>query len=82
VTTDSTFSGIPGKDELSELLDVNLDTPVEFDTLEYDGTEWVNKHASVVTWARNAEATQLNVGEVVYLFGNDRQPRDRKTRRQ
>ena len=69
MTTDSTFSGIPGKDELSELLDVNLDTPVEFDTLEYDGAEWVNKHASVVSWVRNAEATQLNVGEVVYLFG-------------
>lgn len=69
MTTDSTFSGVPGKDELADLVDVNISSPVEYDTLEYDGTEWVNKHSSLVSWVRNAEATTLNVGEVVYLFG-------------
>jgi hypothetical protein len=69
VSPDSIFNAAPGPDELEELTDVNLTNPVEFDTLEYNGTEWVNKHSSLVSWVRNAEATTLNVGEVVYLFG-------------
>lgn len=51
------------------LSDVNITSPAEFQTLEYNGTTWVNAYASTVTLVQNAEATTLQVGEVVYLFG-------------
>ncbi len=54
---------------LNDLSDVVITSPEEFQTLEYDGTNWVNAYSSVVTYARNAEATTLGIGEVVYLFG-------------
>lgn len=54
---------------LGDLGDVIITAPEEFQTLEYDGTNWVNKHASVVSYVRNAEATTLTTGTVVYLFG-------------
>lgn len=55
---------------LTDLSDVLLSTPEEFQTLEYDGTNWVNKHASVVSYVRNAEATTITTGTCVYLFGS------------
>jgi hypothetical protein len=54
---------------LDDLSDVVITDVEEFQVLEYDGTNWVNKHASLTTWARNAESTTLNKGEVVYIFG-------------
>ena len=54
---------------INELYGVNITDPLEFQTLEYNGTEWVNEYASVVTYVRNAEATTLTTGTVVYLFG-------------
>jgi hypothetical protein len=54
---------------LDSLNDTVITTPQEFQTLEYNGTNWVNAHASVVTYARNAETTTLTTGTVVYLFG-------------
>jgi len=54
---------------LDDLSDVTIATPEEFQSLVYDGTAWVNKHASVVTYARNAETTTLTTGTVVYLYG-------------
>lgn len=54
---------------LDGLSDVVITSPEEFQTLEYNGTNWVNKHASVVSYVRNAETTTLTTGTVVYLFG-------------
>jgi len=54
---------------LDDLSDVVVASPEEFQSLVYDGTNWVNKHASVVTYVRNAETTTLTTGTVVYLFG-------------
>ncbi len=54
---------------LDNLSDVVITSPEEFQTLEYNGTQWVNQYASVVTYVRNAEATTLTTGTVVYLFG-------------
>jgi hypothetical protein len=54
---------------LNDLTDVVITTPAEFQTLEYNGTNWVNAYASVVTYVRNAEATTLTTGTCVYLFG-------------
>lgn len=71
--TDSFFQPAPaaggGATNLDELTDVAVSSPLEYQTLEYDGTEWVNKHASVATYVRNADSVTLNVGTVVYLFG-------------
>lgn len=54
---------------IGELSDVNITSPEEFQTLEYNGTEWVNQYASVVSYVRNAEATTITTGTPVYLFG-------------
>ena len=62
-------AGSIGTITLDDLTDVVIATPEEFQTLEYDGTSWVNKHSSVVTYARNAETTTLTTGTVVYLYG-------------
>jgi len=58
-----------GATNLDGLSDVVIATPEEFQTLEYNGTNWVNAYASTVTYVRNAEATTLTTGTVVYLFG-------------
>lgn len=58
-----------GATSLDGLTDVVITTPEEFQTLEYNGTNWVNAYASTVTYVRNAEATTLTTGTVVYLFG-------------
>lgn len=55
--------------DINSLSDINITAPAEYQTLEYNGTEWVNAYASTATLVTNAEATTLNVGEVVYLFG-------------
>jgi hypothetical protein len=56
---------------IGELYGVNITNPEEFQTLEYDGTEWVNQYASVVSYVRNAEATTITAGTPVYLFGGN-----------
>lgn len=62
-------SGANGADILDELTDVAITSPLLNQSLVYNGTTWVNQYSSVTTYARNAEATSLAVGEVVYLFG-------------
>lgn len=54
---------------IDDLSDVVITSPAEFQTLEYDGTNWVNAYSSVVTYVRNAEATTLTTGTAVYLYG-------------
>ena len=54
---------------LNDLSDVVITSPEEFQTLEYDGTNWVNIYSSVVNNVRNAESTTITTGTVVYLFG-------------
>jgi hypothetical protein len=55
-----------GQDSLNDTV---ITSPLNRQSLVYDGTNWVNEFASTVTYARNAEANALSVGEVVYLFG-------------
>jgi len=54
---------------LDDLTDVVITSPAEFQTLEYNGTNWVNTYASVVSYVRNVEATTITTGTCVYLFG-------------
>lgn len=54
---------------LDDLTDVTITSAEEFQSLQYNGTAWVNNYAPVVTYVRNAEATTLTTGTVVYLFG-------------
>lgn len=55
--------------DLNVLSDVIITSPEEFQTLEFNGTNWVNQYSSVVTYVRNAESTTLTTGTVVYLYG-------------
>lgn len=59
----------PGGLSLDNLTDAIITAPSEFQTLEFDGTNWVNTYASVVTYVRNAETTTITRGTCVYLFG-------------
>ena len=59
-----------GATNLDGLSDVVISTPEEFQTLGYNGTNWVNSYSPVVSYVRNAEATTLTTGTVVYLFGS------------
>jgi microcystin-dependent protein len=61
--------GSVGSVNLDNMTDVTITSPEEFQSLVYDGTQWVNKHAPLVTYVRNAETTTLTTGTVVYLFG-------------
>lgn len=54
---------------LDEISDVVISSPEEFQSLTYNGTNWVNSYAPVVSYVRNAEATTLTTGTIVYLFG-------------
>jgi hypothetical protein len=54
---------------LDGLSDVVITTPEEFQSLTYNGANWVNNYAPTVTYVRNAESTTLTTGTVVYLFG-------------
>ena len=55
-----------GQDSLNDTV---ITSPLNHQSLTYNGTSWVNEYAPLVTYARNAEANALSVGEVVYLFG-------------
>lgn len=59
-----------GVTTLDGLTDVIITAPEEFQTLEYNGTNWVNQYASVVSYVRNAETTTITTGTCVYLFGS------------
>lgn len=54
---------------IDEISDVVITNPLEFQTLEYNGTEWVNANAPSSVYVRNAEATTITTGTAVYLFG-------------
>lgn len=54
---------------LDNLSDVTISAPEEFQILEYNGTAWVNKHASVSAYVRNVDTVTLATGTAVYLFG-------------
>lgn len=54
---------------IDDLTDVIITSPLEYESLVYNGTNWVNQYASNATYVRNAEATTLTTGTVVYLFG-------------
>ncbi len=53
---------------LDEVSDVVITSPEEFQSLTYNGTNWVNNYAPVVTYVRNAEVTTLTTGTAVYLY--------------
>jgi len=55
---------------IDDLGDVSVTSPEKYQTLVYDGTEWINEFPTTVSLVNNAEATTLQVGEAVYLFGN------------
>lgn len=55
---------------LDNVSDVTITSPQEFQSLVYNGSSFVNQYASVVTYVRNAEASTLTTGTVVYLFGS------------
>ena len=56
---------------LDDLTDTVITSPEEFQTLEYNGTNWVNTYSPLVSYVRNAEATTLTTGTLVYLFGGN-----------
>lgn len=60
--------GVTGS-SINEFQDTNITSPTEFQTLEYNGTEWVNTHASTATLVRNVDTVTLGTGTAVYLFG-------------
>ena len=65
----SLLSEAENADTLGGLTDVTLTSSEEFQSLVYNGTDWVNQYASTVSYVRNAEANTLTIGTVVYLFG-------------
>jgi hypothetical protein len=62
-------SSTVGATNLDGLSDVVITSPAQYQTLSYDGTTWVNDFPTTVSLVQNAEATTLQVGEAVYLFG-------------
>lgn len=64
------FGGAGGASDLDGLSDVVISSPQEFQTLEYNGTNWVNSYASNVTFVRNDEANTLTTGTIVYVSGS------------
>ena len=61
--------GPQGANSIDQLSDVVITAAEEFHGLSYDGTNWVNSHIPLVSYVRNAEATTITTGTVVYLFG-------------
>lgn len=55
---------------VDSLSDVVITSPAEFQTLTYNGTNWVNAYASDVVLVRNDETTTLTTGTVVYVSGS------------
>lgn len=66
---DTGATGPAGSTTLDGLSDAIITSPEEFQSLSYDGTNWVNGHIPVVSYVRNAESTTLTTGTCVYLFG-------------
>lgn len=62
--------GSSSSSSLDGLTDVVITNPAEFQTLEYDGTNWVNAYSSNVTFVRNDEANTLTAGTIVYVSGS------------
>ena len=62
-------SSTVGATNLDGLSDVVITSPAQYQTLSYDGSTWVNDFPTTVSLVQNAEATTLQVGEAVYLFG-------------
>ena len=62
--------GGAGATSLDGLTDVAITSPEKYQTIVYDGTSWINEFPTTVSLVNNAEATTLQVGEAVYLFGN------------
>lgn len=65
----SAASGGTTINTLDDIGDVVIASAEKYQTLTYDGTNWINEYPTTVSLVENAEATTLNVGEVVYLFG-------------
>ena len=65
----SLLSEAENADTLGGLTDVTITAPEEFQSLNYNGTTWVNGYSPVVSYVQNAEANTLTTGTVVYLFG-------------
>ena len=55
--------------DLSSLGDITVTSPEQYQTLVYDGSEFINEYPTTVSNVQNAETTTLTVGTVVYLFG-------------
>ena len=62
-------SWVPDTIGIDDLNDVVITDPEEFQTLEFNGTNWQNAYSSVVTYARNVDTVTLPTGTCVYLFG-------------
>ncbi len=60
---------VPFSISLNDALDITVANPEQYQTLTYDGSEWINEYPTTVSNVYNAEATTLQIGEVVYLFG-------------
>jgi hypothetical protein len=56
---------------ITELDGITIVDPEKYQTLVYDGSEWINEFPTTVSNVINAEATTLQIGEVVYLFGGN-----------
>lgn len=67
VDIEDSIASISGT-SLDGLTDVTITAPYEYQTLTYNGTEWVNDDSAVVSYVHNAEATTLVAGEAVYLY--------------
>jgi hypothetical protein len=54
---------------LDDLSDTAITSAAEFQVLEFNGTSWINKYASVAAEVRNVDTVTLATGTAVYLFG-------------
>ena len=54
---------------IDDISDVVITDPETYQTLVYDGSAWINEYPTTVSLVNNAEATTLQVGEAVYLYG-------------
>lgn len=55
---------------LDSISDVVITDPQEFQTLEYNGTNWINTFSQSAVLVRNDEATTMTTGTVVYVSGS------------
>lgn len=61
-----TASAVASLDDLS---DVVITSAEKYQTIVYDGTNWINEFPTTVSLVQNAEATTLTAGTAVYIFG-------------